>query len=196
MPATPDPDFGKALTRAMDDFASDPQPPAFDAPAMVGRARRRRRLLLGGAVAAAVALGAGVTIGVRATGPGPRQVQAATPPTAVPASGLPWPFPSSDPSGSSSAAPGGSSSAAPSGTPSGPLAGSPSAARKTVTVPSVIGKPRPEAERILTAAGLTVGNLVMLHGGNLPTGVLVGTQPAAGMDVPVGTPVMLMVSEG
>jgi hypothetical protein len=26
--------------------------------------------------------------------------------------------------------------------------------------------------------------------------VLVGTQPAAGMDVPVGTPVMLMVSEG
>ncbi|MCC9306693.1 hypothetical protein LN042_06155 [Kitasatospora sp. RB6PN24] len=82
---THDPEFGKALVQAMENYANDPQPPVFDAPAMVGRARRRRRLLVSGAAAAVVVLGAGVAFGAQAARPGTGRVNpAAAGPVASP----------------------------------------------------------------------------------------------------------------
>ncbi|MFL5402876.1 MAG: PASTA domain-containing protein, partial [Gemmatimonadales bacterium] len=64
-----------------------------------------------------------------------------------------------------------------------------------VAIPDVIGLNLPQASKILTAAGVRVGAVDTLSGGQ-ERGVVLSTRPAAGVGRPRGAAVNLVVSRG
>lgn len=62
----------------------------------------------------------------------------------------------------------------------------------TVAVPDMIGRSRAEAERLLKAAGLVLGEVAEKDGGK--PGLVLAQAPKAGTDVPPGSPVSLVVA--
>jgi eukaryotic-like serine/threonine-protein kinase len=64
-----------------------------------------------------------------------------------------------------------------------------------VAVPDVIGLNLPQASRILAAAGVRVGGVDTLPGGD-ERGVVLSTRPAAGVGRPRGAAVNLVISRG
>jgi hypothetical protein len=218
MSTTPDPEFGKALTQAMEDFANNPQPPAFDAPAMLGRARHRRRLLIGGTAAAVAVLGTGVAFGAQALQPAPTRVtQAAsavtssptaqpttqptpmvthlvvTAPTGTPAAtstGLPVPWPTTAPT-----APWTAPATAPVTAPwTAPATASPSPTTPPLTAPAT---PGPLAVPSVIGMPADQARQTLAAAGlqaTLPaaaSGRVISQIPAAGAHVPKGTTVEL-----
>ena len=69
-----------------------------------------------------------------------------------------------------------------------------SAGPAPVTVPDVIGLALPYAERVMQAAGITVGRVDTVRGSGPETGVVLATRPAPGNGRPRGAPVDLVVS--
>jgi serine/threonine-protein kinase len=70
-----------------------------------------------------------------------------------------------------------------------------SAGPASVTVPDVIGLAQPYAERIFEAAGIKVGSVDTVLGGQEP-GVVLATRPTPGHGRPRGSAVDLVVSSG
>jgi eukaryotic-like serine/threonine-protein kinase len=64
-----------------------------------------------------------------------------------------------------------------------------------VAVPDIIGLNVPQAGKILSAAGVRVGSVDTLPGGN-ERGVILATRPAAGVGRPRGAAINLVVSRG
>jgi eukaryotic-like serine/threonine-protein kinase len=64
-----------------------------------------------------------------------------------------------------------------------------------VAVPDVIGLNLPQAARIMAAAGVRVGSVDTLPGGN-ERGVVLATRPAAGVGRPRGAAINVVVSRG
>jgi beta-lactam-binding protein with PASTA domain len=64
-----------------------------------------------------------------------------------------------------------------------------------VAVPDVIGFYVPQAGKILAAAGVRVGKVDTMPGGD-ERGVVLATRPAAGIGRPRGAPVNLVVTRG
>jgi serine/threonine-protein kinase len=64
-----------------------------------------------------------------------------------------------------------------------------------VAVPDVIGLNVPQATKILAAAGVRLGKVDTLPGGE-ERGVVLATRPAAGIGRPRGAPINLVVSRG
>ncbi len=62
----------------------------------------------------------------------------------------------------------------------------------TVAVPDLAGLSRPEAERLLKAAGLTLGEVTEKEGGR--PGLVLAQAPKPGTEVPPGAPVSLVVA--
>jgi beta-lactam-binding protein with PASTA domain len=69
-----------------------------------------------------------------------------------------------------------------------------SAGPAPVTVPDVVGLALPYAEKVVAAAGITVGQVDTVRGSGPESGVVLATRPAAGNGRPRGTPVDLVVS--
>lgn len=70
-----------------------------------------------------------------------------------------------------------------------------SAGPSLVAVPDVIGFNLPQATRIFSAAGVRVGVVDTVAGGQ-DRGVVLATRPAAGVGRPRGSPVALVISRG
>lgn len=70
-----------------------------------------------------------------------------------------------------------------------------SAGPSLVAVPDVIGFNLPQATRIFSAAGVRVGAVDTVAGGQ-ERGVVLATRPAAGVGRPRGAPVALVISRG
>jgi beta-lactam-binding protein with PASTA domain len=70
-----------------------------------------------------------------------------------------------------------------------------SAGPSLVAVPDVIGFNLPQATRIFSAAGVRVGGVDTVAGGQ-ERGVVLATRPAAGVGRPRGAPVALVISRG
>jgi serine/threonine-protein kinase len=70
-----------------------------------------------------------------------------------------------------------------------------SAGPSLVAVPDVIGFNLPQATRIFSAAGVRVGAVDSVAGGQ-ERGVVLATRPAAGVGRPRGSPVALVISRG
>jgi beta-lactam-binding protein with PASTA domain len=70
-----------------------------------------------------------------------------------------------------------------------------SAGPSLVAVPDVIGFNLPQAAKILSAAGVRVGAVDTVAGGQ-ERGVILATRPAAGVGRPRGAPVALVISRG
>jgi len=66
----------------------------------------------------------------------------------------------------------------------------------SVSVPSVLGDPVAQARQVLAKQGLTVGQTLKESSGEIPSGAVIDTNPAAGQTVPAGTAVTLVVSTG
>lgn len=88
------------------------------------------------------------------------------------------------------------------GTPAGQLVAPDTALDFTVSLgppiptPNVTGLTRAEGEAALLAAELVVGDITEQSDANVPQGSIIGQDPAAGTNVPAGTPVDLVVSSG
>jgi beta-lactam-binding protein with PASTA domain/predicted Ser/Thr protein kinase len=65
-----------------------------------------------------------------------------------------------------------------------------------VTIPSVVGDTRDHAIKLLERAGLQVGSVQPAASATVPSGRAVGTNPASGRPVGIGTTVTLYVSSG
>ena len=63
-------------------------------------------------------------------------------------------------------------------------------------VPPVVGQTREEAERLITAAGLTVGQVTQRADANFAEGIVIEQAPSAGVRVGADAPVNLVVSTG
>ena len=63
-------------------------------------------------------------------------------------------------------------------------------------VPPVVGRPFDEATRLIEEAGLTVGLVDERPDANFEAGVVAEQSPSAGVEVPAGSPVNLVVSTG
>ncbi|MFF9646414.1 PASTA domain-containing protein [Kitasatospora aureofaciens] len=194
--STPDPNLREALIQAMDNFANDPHPPAFDGAAILRRTRRRRALLAVTASAAAIVLTAGTAFALHGSDQSPVR-PASAPPVA---SGTPSPAPP-EPTSTASSGPDTSAtvspeapmgSAAPSpGTRTEPAPGDPS-----VTVPAVLGMPQAQAEKVLTEAGLKIEHVQNFTDWKTPAGAVISSEPRPGTVVAPGTAVTLFVSKG
>ena len=64
-----------------------------------------------------------------------------------------------------------------------------------IEVPDLTGKTRAEAERMLSAAGLVIGNTKKQES-NIPEGQIISQEPKAGNIVKSGTEVSITISEG
>ncbi|MFJ1790960.1 PASTA domain-containing protein [Kitasatospora griseola] len=188
--STPDPNLREALIQAMDSFANDPHPPAFDGAAILRRTRRRRALLAVTASAAAIALTAGTAFALHGSDQSP--VRPASAPSV--ASGTPSPAPpgptSTAPDTASPEAPMGSATPSP-GTRTEPAPGDPS-----FTVPAVLGMPQAQAEKVLTEAGLKIEHVQNFTDWKTPAGAVISSEPRPGTVVAPGTAVTLFVSKG
>jgi serine/threonine-protein kinase len=69
-----------------------------------------------------------------------------------------------------------------------------SAGAAPVTVPDVVGFALPAAERVIAAAGVRVGRIDTVRGGDPEAGVVISTRPTSGTGRPRGTAVDLVVS--
>ncbi|MCX4749583.1 Stk1 family PASTA domain-containing Ser/Thr kinase [Kitasatospora sp. NBC_01287] len=65
-----------------------------------------------------------------------------------------------------------------------------------IAVPDVTGKPLDQAQQQLTAARLTPGGTTQDYSPTVPQGSVISTDPAAGQQLAVNTPVALVVSQG
>jgi beta-lactam-binding protein with PASTA domain len=65
-----------------------------------------------------------------------------------------------------------------------------------VTVPNVVGQPRPTAESMITNAGLSVGTVTTQSDSTVPAGNVISQNPAASTQASPGAPVALVVSSG
>jgi beta-lactam-binding protein with PASTA domain len=65
-----------------------------------------------------------------------------------------------------------------------------------VTVPNVVGKPETPARRVITRAGLVVGNVTRAFSTTVAKGSVISQNPAAGTSALPGTAVDLVVSKG
>lgn len=70
-----------------------------------------------------------------------------------------------------------------------------SAGPSLVAVPDVIGMNLPQASKIMAAAGVRMGSVDTVAGGQEP-GVVLATRPSAGVGRPRGAPVALVISGG
>jgi len=68
--------------------------------------------------------------------------------------------------------------------------------QKIITVPQVAGKSVRQAVLDLETAGLTVGEIAWAFSDTIPEKVVVFSYPANGTEVPMGSPVNLMVNRG
>jgi beta-lactam-binding protein with PASTA domain len=68
--------------------------------------------------------------------------------------------------------------------------------KQPVTVPNVVGKPETSARRVITRAGLVVGNVTQAFSTTVPKGSVISQNPAAGTSALPGTAVDLVVSKG
>ncbi|MFH8387104.1 PASTA domain-containing protein [Kitasatospora sp. NPDC018058] len=187
----PGPDFREALIQAMDDFANDARPPAIDGTAILHRTRRRRGLVAVAASAAAIALTAGAVFalhdsdrlaGRNAAAPGVSATTSAAPNT-------PSPIPDTTATASPSVPMG-------SGTPSPVAHSEPRPGDASITIPTVLGMPQSQAEKILTEAGLKIGRVQNFTDWNAPAGAVINTEPRPGTTVAPDSAVVLFVSKG
>jgi hypothetical protein len=65
-----------------------------------------------------------------------------------------------------------------------------------VVVPDVVGQTQALATNIIIATNLAVGTITHVGSETVPLGVVISQDPAAGTEVPVGSPVNLIVSSG
>jgi eukaryotic-like serine/threonine-protein kinase len=72
----------------------------------------------------------------------------------------------------------------------------PSAGPRMIKVPDVSGQQLSDAELVLRSAGLTPGQVRKVASDSVDAGIVVSTQPAAGLSSPQPTPVVITVSEG
>jgi beta-lactam-binding protein with PASTA domain/tRNA A-37 threonylcarbamoyl transferase component Bud32 len=72
----------------------------------------------------------------------------------------------------------------------------PSAGPRMIKVPDVAGQQLADAQQALRNAGLTPGQVRKVASDSVDAGIVVGTQPAAGLSSPQPTPVVITVSEG
>nr|MBA3614305.1 PASTA domain-containing protein [Nitrospirales bacterium] len=63
-------------------------------------------------------------------------------------------------------------------------------------VPDVVGFSQIAAESEITGAGLTVGAITTTNHASVPSGSVISQTPAAGIDVPAGSSIDLVVSDG
>ena len=69
-------------------------------------------------------------------------------------------------------------------------------ASKQVEVPSILGQAQSDAESMITAAGLVVGNVTERDDSSQPAGTVLSSDPLPGIKVEKGTSVNLTVSSG
>ena len=72
----------------------------------------------------------------------------------------------------------------------------PSAGPRMIKVPDVSGQQLADAQQALRNAGLTPGQVRKVASGSVDAGIVVSTQPAAGLSSPQQTPIAITVSEG
>ncbi len=72
----------------------------------------------------------------------------------------------------------------------------PSAGPRMIEVPDVSGQQLSDAQQALRNAGLTPGQVHKVASDSVDAGIVVSTQPAAGLSWPQPTPVVITVSEG
>ncbi len=72
----------------------------------------------------------------------------------------------------------------------------PSAGPRMIKVPDVSGQQLAEAQRALRNTGLTPGQVRKVASGSVDAGIVVSTQPAAGLSSPQQTPIAITVSKG
>ncbi len=72
----------------------------------------------------------------------------------------------------------------------------PSAGPRMIKVPDVSGQQLSDAEQALRNVGLTPGQVRKVASDSVDAGIVVSTQPAAGLSSPQPTPVVITVSEG
>ena len=72
----------------------------------------------------------------------------------------------------------------------------PSAGPRTIKVPDVSGQQLSDAQQALRNAGLTPGQVRKVASDSVDAGIVVSTQPAAGLSWPQPEPVVITVSEG
>ena len=72
----------------------------------------------------------------------------------------------------------------------------PSAGPRMIKVPDVSGQQLADAQQALRNAGLTPGQVRKVPSGSVDAGIVVSTQPAAGLSSPQQTPIAITVSEG
>ena len=72
----------------------------------------------------------------------------------------------------------------------------PSAGPRMIKVPDVSGQPLAGAQQALRNAGLTPGQVRKVASGSVDAGIVVSTQPAAGLSSPQQAPIAITVSEG
>jgi len=72
----------------------------------------------------------------------------------------------------------------------------PSAGPRMIKVPDVSGQQLSDAEQALRNVGLTPGQVRKVASDSVDAGIVVSTQPAAGLSSPQPTPIVIMVSEG
>ncbi|MFE7526653.1 PASTA domain-containing protein [Kitasatospora sp. NPDC057542] len=185
----PGPDFREALIQAMDDFANDAHPPAFDGPAILHRTRRRRALAAVTASAAAIALTAGTAFALHDSDRPTRHNTAAAPGLSATASAVPN-TPSPAPGTTTAASPGAPMG---SGTPS---PGPPVPGNASVTIPPVLGMTQDQAEKTIIEAGLKIGRIQNFTDWNTPAGAVINTEPRPGTTVTSDTAVILFISKG
>jgi eukaryotic-like serine/threonine-protein kinase len=65
-----------------------------------------------------------------------------------------------------------------------------------ISVPPVVGQTRPEAERLITEAGLTVGRVTERADATFAEGIVIEQDPAQGVRVGIDAPVNLVISTG
>lgn len=65
-----------------------------------------------------------------------------------------------------------------------------------ISVPSVVGRTKSEAEKILTDAKLTVGNIELVHSDRYEEGIVISQSPDNGAKVSAGTKINLVISSG
>lgn len=70
-----------------------------------------------------------------------------------------------------------------------------SAGPSLVAVPDIIGMSLPQAAKIIAAAGVRMGSVDTVAGGQEP-GIVLATRPSAGVGRPRGAPVALVISRG
>lgn len=70
-----------------------------------------------------------------------------------------------------------------------------SAGPSLVAVPDIVGMSLPQATKIMSAAGVRMGSVDTVAGGQEP-GIVLATRPSAGVGRPRGSPVALIVSRG